>query len=367
MSAALQSEIGERIRAEGALSFEEFMRMALYHPIHGYYASRVPGRGAGYRTAPALTPTFGGLVTRALHRMWEAMGCPNRFTIVEVGPGAGDLVAAVSKALPQPMRNVTSWRLVEPFDDVRLQQKERLPADLPVEWVKSLDEGRPITGCVLANEVLDNFPVRAFAVADGRALEVFVDIEDGTLIEKIAEPSPSGGEPRMLIPAGLEDTDRFEVRPGVEDWCRGVSEVLDRGYLLVIDYGDVAPDLWVKRPAGTLLTYRDEVIGLDPLEDPGDLDITAHVDFSALEAAARRAGLNPQPVVTQREFLKTLGIDGVLEEITLSQRKAEVESRHSDHLRLLAERGRVSALTAGGGLGDFLVFVAQKGAPPFPM
>lgn len=363
MSLLLQ-EIRKRIRREGPLTFAEYMKLALYHPALGYYSSRVPRAGGDYRTSPAITGTFGLLIARVLRRMWLALGEPNSFTIVEVGGGGGDLAAAAIAALPDSLRGHTIWRFVEPFEKVRSLQAERLQ-DLPVrvEWSSHLNEP-PAVGCVIANEVLDNFPVHVYEVASGGASEVHVDVEGDRLVETLGEPSAGSSVPYLHETLGhLDDGDRFEARPGVEDWCRQAAGALERGYLLVIDYGDTTPDLWIKRPAGTIVTYRDEMMGLDPLSSPGEFDITAHVDFSALQEAATRADLSPLMLLSQRDFLESMGISEIATALRRKQQKAQEAGDNMQAMHILGERGRIQTLTARGGLGDLLVFLAAKNAP----
>lgn len=373
----LQIEITKRIRRGGPISFAEFMNIALYHPTLGYYASRVPGPRADYRTSPSLTASFGRLMAKMLHRMWELLGEPEVFTVIEVGGGAGDLALAAARALPEPLRKAITWRFVERFEKVRAIQAERLKGEaVRAEWSGEVGEAPPAAGCVVANEVLDNFPVQVFEVIDGQPVELLVGVEGDRLVETRSErplsvrPDPAHSELAeyaRVAAAHLEDGDRFEVRPGVEEWCRRADAALERGYLVVIDYGDTTPDLWIKRPAGTMVTYKDENIGLDPFDCPGERDITAHVDFTSLERAASASGFVAQPIVTQREFLEELGIADIGRGLRWAQQEAQSAGNHVDAMQLLAERGRLQALTARGGLGDLLVFVAKKNAPPLSL
>lgn len=365
MASPLEEDILRRIRASGPMPFAAFMQLALYHPAHGYYATRAPGPGSDYRTSPSLGPWFGRLIGRALERMWRALGAPGAFTVVEVGGGGADLASAAIEAAGGPFARALRWRFVERFGALEKRQRERLaPAALSPEWVSALAEGPPVTGCVLANEVLDNLPVHLLEVRDGKAREVYVALEGGRLAEWIGPPSsPALAARAAAPPAHLEDGDRFELRMGVEGWCREAAAALERGYLLLMDYGDVPPDLWRRRPAGSLVTYRQGRLGTDPLASPGECDITAHVNFSDLEAAARAAGFEPLPLRSQRDFLRCLGIDDVAAKLREAQQAAAAGGRHAEAVSLLAERGRLGALTARGGLGDLQVFLAAKGTP----
>lgn len=361
----LLRQIIDKINSDGPLTFAEYMQIALYHPTLGYYSSRVPQPGGDYRTSPTLTDAFGRLIAGALGRMWTALGEPGLFTVVEPGGGGADLAAAAIPALSAPLKDQIVWRFVEPFEKVQSLQGERLQdLSIPVEWSSHL-EGPPVTGCLLANEVLDNFPVHILEVTEHGPSEVCVGAEGGRLVEKLAESSSAMFTARTTEALGyLAAGDRFEIRPGVNDWCKRAGAVLERGYLLTIDYGDTTPGLWTKRPAGTIVTYKDETLGVDPLDSPGERDITAHVDFTALQQAAEDAGLVPQLLTTQREFLDRLGIAHIAGDLRHAQQEAQTAGDHAGAVQLLAERGRLQALTARGGLGDLLVFLAAKNAPP---
>jgi SAM-dependent MidA family methyltransferase len=335
------------------------MRLALYDPAEGFYARRVPGSGAGYRTSPSLSEWFGRLFARWATTVWEGLGRPDPFTVVEAGAGRADLAAQALEAFEGPL----CWVIVEPFEDVAARQRERLAAWEPgVSWRRSLGEGPPVVGCIVANEVLDNQPVHLLEKAGGQAVEIHVGVEGGRLVEV---PGPLSDP--LLAASGaaavgdLEEGDRFEVSPAASDWVTQAAGALERGSVLIVDYGDVEPDLWRRRPSGSLVTYRDEGLGTDLLADPGEADITAHVNFSALARAAEVAGMVPEPLRTQREWLQALGAEQVADDLRRRQEEAELAGDHAGMVQLLAERSRLSALSARGGLGDLLVFSAKKG------
>jgi SAM-dependent MidA family methyltransferase len=335
----LEARLLARLADSGPVPFAAYMEAVLYE-ADGYYARRVPGPGSDYRTSPSLTPWFGRLLAGHFRRQWEALESET-FTVVEVGGGSGDLAAAALECIP------VRWRFVERFDAVRDLQRRRLPASAPVEWVEALGTD-PVDGCVLANEVIDNMPVHVFERTADACREVYVAAVDGRLTETLGPPSSD--EAAALAARALphlEEGDRWEVRPGVEPWCAAAAATLRRGSLLVLDYGDVEPDLWVRRPAGSLVTYRDDRMGDDPLEAPGLADVTAHVDFSHLERSALAAGFTSPALRTQREFLLSLGLQDVVDRL-----------RGEPGMAAMAERSRVGALAARGSLGDLLVFSA---------
>lgn len=399
------------IGTNGPISFADYMDAALYHPEHGYYVRQVPGPASDYRTSPSLTPWFGRLIGKALEQQWQSLGRPDPFTVVEAGAGGADLAAsALEAAVGGSFGKALRWRFVERFDAVAALQRHRLPDGAPIEWVRTLEAGAPVEGCVLANEVLDNMPAHVFELTEDGLREVLVTAHGDRLAEQLGPPvspaaatsgsssdHPVPGESGVLynepVPgepwppsdedatgrtgrspseaaAGLasralphlEEGDRLEVRPALDAWCRAAARTLRRGSLVVIDYGDVEPDLWLARPAGSVVTYRQERLGDDPLSSPGLADITAHVDFSHLERAATAAGLVAEPPVSQRDLLLSLGLREVVQSLRDEERAARGEGRHTDALHSLAERGRVDALAARGGLGDLLVFTARTPA-----
>jgi SAM-dependent MidA family methyltransferase len=351
--------VTDRIERDGPITFAEYMRLALYDPDEGFYARRVPGSGTGYRTSPSLSEWFGRLFARWATSVWKSLGRPDPFTVVEAGAGRADLAAQALAAFDGPLR----WVIVEPFDGVAARQRERLAAwGAAVSWRRSLGDGLPVVGCVVANEVLDNQPVHLLEKAGGQAVEIHVGLEGGRLTEARLPLSDAGlASLAEAALADLEDGDRFEVSPAATAWVTQAAGALERGALVVIDYGDEEPGLWKRRPSGSLVTYREEGLGMDVLADPGQADITAHVNFSALARAAVAAGMVPEALRTQREWLQALGSRQVADDLQRRQDEAQLAGDHAAMVRLLAERSRLSALGARGGLGDLLVFSARKG------
>lgn len=364
MAGSLGQHLQERMGFSGPLPFVDFMDAALYHPSGGYYATRVPGHGSHYRTSPSLTPWFGRLVAREFRRMWQALCGPDPFWVLEVGGGHGDLAAdamAEASSMGVPLR----WRFIERFDRVRAWQRRRLgPAAGSAEWLTDLS-GPPVIGCVLANEVLDNFPVHVLEVAEaGGVHEVYVDVDGDAFVERLGALSDvSLTEPARDAAAHLAPGARFEISSGVQAWCRAASTALTSGYLLVIDYGGVEPDIWAEHPDGTVATYGREDATSSPLEEPGSKDITADVNFSAVIRAAHSAGFRTQPVITQGSWLLSLGIAQVAEEIEAAGFMAALEGLVAEATVLQGELGRLMELGDPRGLGSLLVLRAAKDAP----
>ncbi|MGQ0678411.1 MAG: SAM-dependent methyltransferase [Actinomycetota bacterium] len=360
MPSPLVDLVHSMIDKRGPLPFDEFMDLALYSDPHGYYRSHVPGRDADYRTSPSLTSLFGRLVLARLQLMWEELGRPESFEVVEVGAGGADLAATVLKAATGEFAGALRWTLVEPLATVAAFQQAQLAGEQSrTRWVPGLAELSPVVGVVLAHEVLDNFPVRVFQVEEQGIEEVRVGWDGRRLVEVLTEPV-AWDPPADMVLEVLEPGDRFERICGLEQWTCSASRALEKGFLVVVDYGDLEPDVWEKRPAGSLVTYRDGRLGIDPLLNPGETDITAHVNFSELDRAAGRAGFSPGECTRQRDWLVKAGHSRLVNELKRAEAIARWEGRHADWVGLIAERSRFESLTARGGLGDHLVFTARR-------
>lgn len=365
MTVALLDELRGRIRASGPIPFESFMRLVLYHPTDGYYATRAPGAGGDYGTSPSLTAWFGGFVAAELGRMWEALGRPDPFTIVEVGPGRGDLAAAALEAAGD-LAGALRWRFVERFDAMAALQRRRLgELAAAAEWSKGLRPDPavpPSAGCVIAHEVLDNFPVALLEVADGGGLrEVYVDLsaDGGSFAERLGPLSHQApGVAEAAAAAGLGPGRRLEVCRELDAWMEEAASSIARGYLLIVDYGDVEPDLWVHHPRGTIVTYGPDGFGEDPLADPGRRDVTAEVNFSAVARSARRCGFEPEALVCQRDWLGSLGHAGAVAGLEEAAARATAQDRFIDALAIEADLAELQALTGRLGYGDIMVFRA---------
>jgi SAM-dependent MidA family methyltransferase len=365
---AVLEEVHERIRAGGPLPFEAFMRLALYHPEGGYYATRVPGSGGDYGTSPSLTPWFARLVARELSGMWEAMGRPDRFTVVEVGAGRADLAAGVLACAGDlgDLGASLRWRFVEHFEEISDLQRRRLGAlAVSAEWSQQLGldpHDQVGCGCVIGHEVLDNFPVHVLEVTEsGDVCEVYVAAERGRLVEHLGPLSDLALVTAAQAAASrLSPGHRLEVSVDVEGWMREAAAAVAGGYLLIVDYGDVEPDLWLRNPRGTIVTYGPDGFGEDPLADPGLRDVTAEVNFSAVERAARRHGFEPQLYCSQRDWLASLGHGELAEGLERAADRAMAEGRHTEAMALEADLSELRSLVGRLGYGDIMVFRAAK-------
>ena len=360
--APLLTTLRERIRSAGRITFPEFMEAALYAPSGGYYSR--PGRIApsgDFFTSPAAHPAFGALICIQLREMARLLDDPDPFTVFEAGAGDGALardVAAYAAELDPGFAGRLRYVAVD-----RAATKQGAPqsADTPRrETVQARDlPFKPVVGCVLSNELLDSFPVHRFAVRDGAVREVYVALDGDRFVEEEGPPSTPAIEARLASLANpLPDGYRGEVNLGLDAWAEDVSSALDRGFVLTIDYGHAAADLYgPDRSSGTLRCYYRHTLGGDPLRHVGEQDITAHVDFSAMDAAVRSRGFRRAGATTQGEFLGALGLRSMIRRLrALCGTQAALD----------ANRMAMLALVKPEGLGAHKVVAHAKGidGPP---
>jgi SAM-dependent MidA family methyltransferase len=316
---ALIETIRSEIRAGAPMTFARFMELALYHPGLGYYATgrRGPGRSSDFLTAPESHPIFGWAMARQLEDVWDRLGRPERFTVREHGAGTGALAAAVVDGLARsgsPLRAALRYRIAERAADREHQIAERL-TELGAADALETDDGAAIVGAILANEVLDALPVhRVQGAEDGELLELFVGIgTDGEL-------APVAGPPSTPALSGRLDAEGIRLAPGqraeiclaLEGWVAGVAAGLERGLLLIVDYGHPAPALYDPSRGSLLRAYVRHRVHDDPFANVGRQDLTAHVDLTTVERAARAAALVHLGSTTQAAFLAGLGAGDLL-------------------------------------------------------
>lgn len=347
----------EEIAHDGPLTFARFMQRALYEPGLGYYASSEarPGRSGDFLTAPEMHPIFGYTLARGLHEMWERLGEPGTFVLREYGAGRGALALALLEGLRRHGSPLLERLRYEPLD---------LPAQLGalreglraagLEHVLSVPGG-PFVGCVLANEYLDALPVHRLVGRAGRLRELYVGWEGGRLVEVAGEPS-SPALAEWFAAAGVElaEGQRAEASLAMLEWLREVGEALERGYVLVLDYGAQPAELYgPTRPQGTLRAFRGQHVGGDVLGGVGRQDLTASLDLHALARGADAAGLQVLGSTSQAHFLLGCGLEAVLgdERERVANSWAELAALRSSVLRLLDPRALGGYATVALGRG----------------
>lgn len=338
--------IRRRIQSEGRITFAGYMEMALYAP-GGYYTQPQPiGKRGDYYTSPHAHPLFGALIAVQIQQMWQLMGSPKSFQVMELGPGDGRLALDVLPVLDGLGVNA-AYLAVE-------RHPRPVGAHPRLAWLN--DMPATFEGCLLSNEFFDALPVHRVTWQNGQLLEVYVTLEKGNLIEVLDSPS-TPAIAKQLAAEGVQVQEGWtaEVCLAASDWMRRAAGVLQRGYTLTIDYGDLAEDLYTeKRRRGTLMSYYQHTPQENPYARVGLQDMTAHVDFTSLIEAGKSSGLQPIVLMTQHEFLRNLGADDALKRLAESKMPQAAYQANAMAVRDLLKLD---------GLGNFRVLVQAKGAP----
>jgi SAM-dependent MidA family methyltransferase len=357
----LAAELRAHIAEVGGLPFAEFMAACLYHPQFGYYMTpraRI-GKEGDFFTSASVHAVFGRLIARQLAQMAALLGGA-AFQVVEQGAGEGHLALDILDALAAEFPALyakLSYTLVEVGPASRARQAQLLASHAArVGWCNA-DEWQIENGCFLSNELVDAFPVHIVEKHAGALHEVFVvNAADGGFAEELRSPStPALAEHfRWLGVAPLEGN-RAEVSLAAPVWMREVAGRIARGFVMTIDYGYPAEELYaLHRRAGTLLCYRQHQADDDPYAAVGAKDITSHVDFTALQRAGAEAGLTTLWFGEQYRFLLGLGF---FEELLRLQEQCPSE-REARALRLTLK----NLIVPEQGMGEtFKVLVQGKG------
>ena len=391
-----EARIRERIRRGGRLTFADFMAEALYGPA-GYYTThaRLGGAGADFFTSPELHPVFGALLGRFAASIWAALDRPASFDVVEHGPGSAalcrDLLTWAAHDHPD-FAAAIRYRLVETSPTLRtVQQRSLDSAGLldRVSWSDALDPGRrlspasewgpvrtwsrprptaPGEGLIIANELVDALPVHVVVVRDGRLLERYVVLDGDRLAWAEDEPSTpvlAAYFARLGLLPGEGCV--AEVNLAGVAWMEHAAATLDRGALLLVDYGYPAAELYAPhRRYGTLLTYHAHTLGSDPFVRVGEQDLTSHLDFTSLARAGERAGLATVGLLDQATFLTRLGLPEYLRRLDASPVSAGVHDENRRAILALVDPtglGRVQALLQTRDLPGFAP-LDLAGVPP---
>jgi SAM-dependent MidA family methyltransferase len=360
VSTPLARILADRIRQDGPIPFAEFMRECLYHPEFGYYNRKESQRFADFYTSVDVHPIFGRLLARQLAEMWEALGRPVEFWAVEAAASTGRLAGQVMDfaarelgSFYEALRYVAVERsaarcgehaavLAAHISRGRATSAEELPLKIPA-------------GCIFSNELLDALPVHRVVVRHGTLQEVYVALHDEELVEELGTLSTDELE-AYFREQGVTLREGQQAEVGLEA-CRWIAEAgkrLGRGFVLTVDYGREAKELYDERHMrGTLLAYSQHRATEDFLRAPSEQDLTAHVNFTALDLWGQRVGLTRAGCVSQMQFLVALGEANEFADLYVPG-ASEVERIRA---RLL-----LKTLIHPEGMGEtFYVFVQQKG------
>ncbi len=353
--AALRDVIATRIRTSGPITFAEFVELALYHPTRGYYFTQDPTRD--YQSSPNVHPVFGAAIARQLVGFWQEMDRPAHFTAFEAGAAGGRLAADVLRALriESPDLYEAIRYVVQDVTLARADAWQRLErAALPegkVEVAAELPSTSSIEGVILSNELLDALPFHRVKRRDGTLYELRVGLDAGRFVDIEATPLPVIEQYFAELGVSPAEGCEAEVNLAAPAWTRRAAAALRRGYLLTLDYGYEADQLYAPwRKRGTMLTFYRHTSGDDPYARVGRQDITASVDFTSVLRAGESAGLKTLALGTQAEYLARLGIG---EALAAGPSGSEIEAYY-------ALRKAVIELTDTSGLGRIRVMIQQK-------
>ena len=371
---ALREVIRERIRTEGPLPFAFYAELALYHPDLGYYAraDRRSGRAGDYFTSVDLGPLFGSLLARQLAEMWRLLPCrpaDGRFDLVEAAAGNGRLARDVLDAAvadDPAFYDAIDLHLVERSRAARGAQAAVLGPHAAKVASSGPDIPSGIRGVIFANELLDALAPHVLEMTADGLREVYVDVDptSGDFFERLGPLSDARLQAHIADRGiALQAGWRAEIVPAAGDWVRRAVSSLSRGFLLLIDYGHEAGELYsATHASGTLTTYRrqraaDAADGAPPpwLVAPGECDITTHVDLTLVRDAAERAGASTLGVLDQTYFL--LGL-GAVERLS--------RSAGGNGVAALRQRLVLKSLLVPGGLGSthkVMIFGKDVGTP----
>jgi NADH dehydrogenase [ubiquinone] 1 alpha subcomplex assembly factor 7 len=304
----LLSEIKKLIKSSGPMPVWRYMELCLMHPKHGYYLSRDPlGREGDFTTAPEVSQMFGELLGLWAASVWKAIGSPPLLRLIEIGPGRGTMMADALRALRvlPPLYQALSIHLVEINPVLREKQKATLSGTRNVSWHDTIDDVPDGPSVIFANEYFDVLPIHQAVKRENGWHERTVELDDSG---KLAFGTATEPIPRfeVLLPPWVRAAPVgavFEWRPDAEI-MKIASRVRDQeGAALVIDYGHLRSD------AGDTFQAIARHSFADPLKNPGEADLTAHVDFQALVRATEDLGGRVHGPVPQGDFLKRLGIE----------------------------------------------------------
>jgi SAM-dependent MidA family methyltransferase len=361
----LEGLLAERIRRHGPITFADFMRECLYHPVHGYYSKKESQRFADYYTSVDVHPIFGRLLARRFVEMWEQLERPGEFLLAEAGAGVGKLAEHIldfcEAKLPDfysALKYVAVERSKARREEAMGQLKRHCDAghfQAPVEI-----PGRIPAGCVFSNELIDALPVHRVVMRGDGLQEIFVGYREGKFADVVA-PVSTCAINEYFATQGITLHEGQHAEVGLEacDWITEVGRRIERGYVLTIDYGHPAAELFDERHMrGTLLAYREHRVSEEFYASPGEQDLTAHVNFTALESWGRRSGLEPAGFTSQTAFLLALGQKNEFADLyddgqsEAEQVRARLQLKTLIHPEGMGERFHVLVQRKGVGAGS---------------
>ncbi len=329
----LREIILEEIRRRGPIPFSRYMELCLYHPELGYYARAREqfGKTGDFYTASDLHAVFGRLLARQFDEMWRTLGAPAPIHLIELGPGRGlfaqDVLDWSGKKFPD-FRAAFRYVLIESSANLRTRLESRFREEISLGKVSvygNLNEApRAENAIIFANEFFDALPVEV--IADQGELRIAA--EGQRFVERFGLASPEELEFLDRYSVHPEEGERVEAPLAAQSYMERLAESFARGYAIAVDYGYTRAEQLAGRHRDTVMAYRQHTASANPYEAPGEQDITAHVNFTALAAAGKTAGLEQVGLLTQAQFLMGIGepnqFADAFEEASAPQERAKV-------------------------------------------
>jgi SAM-dependent MidA family methyltransferase len=353
----LRQIIVDEVRVRGPIPFSRYMELCLYHPQLGYYsrAKEQFGKAGDFFTSSDVHSVFGRLLARQFDEMWRAMGSPARIDVIELGPGRGlfaqDVIDWSREKFPHFL-HALHYTLIEQSGTFRSRLKERF-ADRIARHKVDVDggfddfRGNFDDAIFFANEFFDSFPVE-IVTAEG---QLYVGEENGAFRETFFAPTPEVHQYLDRYSVRPEDGERLEVPLYAFDYARRIAHLAKRGFCIFIDYGYTRSEQLAGRHRDTLKAFRQHTMSANPYEAPGEQDITADVNFTALSAAM--TGWTQDALITQSQFLLGIGEHNQFADVFADCRLPQEQAKVALQLK---------HLVTPAGMGEsFQVLVMSKG------
>jgi SAM-dependent MidA family methyltransferase len=353
LSGALAERLAQQIERHGPITFRDWMTAALYDPGEGYYTRKDRqrwGRAGDYRTSPERSELFAATFARYFVRLYQTLGSPDSWTIVECGAGNGQFAYILLSTLREHFEEVFGKTTLA-FVEVNQAAREKLEQFRErVRFTSLVDLETVTSGVFFSNELLDAFPVHRLVKLNGELLELYVTNEVGTGFTWTTGPVTF----RQELPHQLEEGQIIEVNPAIEGWFEQVTEKLERGFVVTVDYGAEATELYSyqDRPHGTLRAYSQHQFVENVLAAPGEYDITTSVDWSLVKRVGTNAGLRTIDFERQDRFLLREGL--------LEQLQAQLVESTSEAERAALTTTARDMIMPDGMAAHFQVLVQKK-------
>jgi len=363
----LADRLRQRVKRDGPITFRDWMDVALYDQREGYYCRtdiQRWGRAGDYRTSPERSPLFAATFARYFASLYEALNRPARWTIAECGAGAGSFAEGVLNTLCRQFPEVFAalkYIVVEVSATSSADAQSRLARFAERTEFRRLDDVSALDdGVIFSNELLDAFPVHRVTTRGGKLCELYVALDQaGQFVWTVGPLTNSRlAEYFEFVGVQLDEGQTTEVNLASEDWLKIVASKLRAGYVVTVDYGAEAGELFgaPERRQGTLRAFRHHHLVEDILASPGEQDITATLDWTFVRKAGEKLGLETIDFQAQDQFLLR---NGLLEE--LEQLVADTDD---EVLKLQLRTGAREMILPTGMAASFQVLVQKKVAQP---